>query len=353
MKKLKFFAFFVLGLVTWCGSVYAAKKRTDYRPRVEKALEDDSPRIFFEPELVEPILAMAYAVNPEYNFKHAARVYDQISASNDGEMALDDLFFVCMIAHQIPRQDMFDIEKRREMWPICVQEFIRPLLSTAQETAILDDNLTELYDGTIQDQPCTPSEKDDTRSVLNMLCTSGKHSFDPAFEKAMDTKFRTEGGCADVGDGNGITCYGLSSRWNKEVLEPGFSRAMAEDIAYKRYYKNYNIDKLPDAIRGDVFMALWGTGSAKASIGLLQNVLDVPRTNKVDEATITAARNYNGRNLRKQFLKARWTRMKTNGTFSNGWAKAFLIYLKNGCHTVTSDPLERNAQTVAECKKHL
>lgn len=325
----------------------------DYKSRLESVL-DERPRIFFEPEIAEYILQTSF-LGLEYDTKRAAKIYDEIAGANGGGMSVDDLFFVCMVAHKMSQKEMFSKDERRKIWPVCVQEFIAPLLSTAKDTAIMDDYLVEFYDGTLQNQPCTPPQVDST--VLNMICTSGKYSFDPAFEKAMITKFRTEGGCANVQDGNGTTCFGVAGRYYPQVYrtDPPFTRAEAEDIAYENYYKKYDIDRLPDAIRGDVFMALWGTGKPGTSIGLLQNVLGVPETNKVDDATIMAARNYNGGkgNLRKKFLKARWARMKNNNNFSNGWAKAFLVYMKNGCHTITTDPLERNAETVAECDNHL
>ena len=194
------------------------------------------------------------------------------------------------------------------------------------------------YDGTKIGQGCTkPSAGAGVFS--NEILTTGRYAtVSPAFEKAMITKFRTEGGCVNhPEDAGGYTCYGVSSKYFPQVKNPGFSRADAEDIAYNNFYKKYHLDQLPDAISGDVFMALWGTGSRPASIGVLQNLLGVPQTNVVDDATINAAKTYQG-DLRTQFLDKRQERFtQGQAVFRQGWLNALDVYRANGCHTVAGE----------------
>ena len=105
------------------------------------------------------------------------------------------------------------------------------------------------------------------------------------------------------------------------------------------YYKKYELDKLPDAISGDVFMAMWGMGRAN-SIGLLQRILGVPQTNLVDETTINAAKNYTG-NLRTEFLDAREQMFRAGQKeFRQGWLNALDLYRSNGCHTIAHENLQ-------------
>ena len=192
------------------------------------------------------------------------------------------------------------------------------------------------YDGTKIGQACTPPSES-AGNFSGAILTTGRYAAYPAFEKAMITKFRTEGGCVDhPADSGGYTCYGVSSKYFPQVRKPGFSRADAEDIAFNNYYKKYNLDRLPDAISGDVFMAMWGMGRDK-SIGLLQQILGVPKTNIVDDATVDAAINYKG-NLRSEFLDAREKLFKSGQReFQQGWLNALDVYRANGCHTVAGE----------------
>ena len=195
------------------------------------------------------------------------------------------------------------------------------------------------YDGTKIGGPCTKASASGGTFVSNVYVT-GRYADHPAFEKAMITKFRTEGGCGShPEDANGLTCYGVSSRYFPQVKKPGFSRADAEDIAWNAFWKRHNIGKLPDAISGDVFMALWGTGSKKKSIGKLQEMLGLENTGVVDDATVEAAKNYKG-DLRTQYLDYR-ERMFRNGnpTFRRGWLNGLALYRPNGCHTIVDKPL--------------
>lgn len=191
------------------------------------------------------------------------------------------------------------------------------------------------YDGTKIGGPCTnPSSS--ANDFTNQILTTGRYAQkSPAFEKAMITKFRTEGECGEhPADRGGYTCYGVSSVFFPQAKRPGFSRADAEDIAWNSFFKKYHLDLLPDAISGDVFMALWGTGSKKYSIGILQKILGLEPTGIVDEETINAAKNYSG-NLRTQFLDAREKQFKRGQSeFRTGWLNALDVYRANGCHTI-------------------
>ncbi len=192
------------------------------------------------------------------------------------------------------------------------------------------------YDGSRIGMACTKPSSSGGTFKSDILTTGRYASVSPAFEKAMITKFRTEGGCgAHPEDPGGYTCFGVSSRFFPAAKRPGFSRANAEDIAYNSFWKKHNIDKLPDAISGDVFMALWGTGSKKNSIGLLQDLLGVKKTGIVDNATITAAKNYTGSDLRTRFLDRREAQFRQGKkTFRRGWLNGLNLYRANGCHTI-------------------
>jgi lysozyme family protein len=190
------------------------------------------------------------------------------------------------------------------------------------------------YDGSKIGRACTPPSTSGG-TFTNKILTTGRYKKYPAFEKAMITKFRTEGTCGELpGDAGGYTCYGVSSKFFPQVKNKNFSRADAEDIAYNSFWHKHKIDKLPDAISGDVFMALWGTGSTKESIGVLQRLLGVEQTKVVDAATINAAKNYQG-DLRTQYLNEGEKFFKrANPTFRQGWLNALKLYRANGCHTI-------------------
>ncbi|MBP9999640.1 MAG: hypothetical protein KBT14_03015 [Proteobacteria bacterium] len=192
------------------------------------------------------------------------------------------------------------------------------------------------YDGTKIGGACTKPSSSAGKFTNEILTTGRYASISPAFEKAMITKFRTEGGCVNnPADKCGYTCFGVCATYFPQVKKKGFSRADAEDIAYNSFWKKHNLDKLPDAISGDVFMALWGTGSKPASIGLLQKILGVPQTSVVDKATIEAAKNYQG-DLRTKFLNARGEKFKHGQSeFSRGWLNSLQVYRANGCHTIS------------------
>lgn len=338
-------------------------KSEKYKEELATQLKADSVRVVFTPDTVLSAVTNLFPVSlptqqtliPEMNedmsddeisekAEQMLKLYDRV-IDEKGAVSADDLFKLC-------------VEMGITNVNICNDQFIKPMLEMDEyvNSKEFDSFFKEQYNGYAMNQACTPPESDfkdfGVYDVPNMVCTTGKYAqTDPAFEKAMITKFRLEGGCTDTqSDGCGRTCFGVCGKYHPEVKNPNFSRADAEKIAHDIYVSN-KINLLPDAIRGDVFMALWGTGQPKKSIGYLQEILGVPQTNIVDFATINAARTYNG-NLRKRFLARRWRALEKNKTFSGGWAKGILVYIANGCHTQPKTPLLRNSVTVKECGKY-
>lgn len=194
------------------------------------------------------------------------------------------------------------------------------------------------YDGTIWGGQCTASKNSST--FTNQSLTTGQFAqSDPAFEKAMNTVFRAEGGYVDDPyDSGGETKYGVSKNNNPDVDIKNLTRAGAEKIAYDRYYKKYNIDKLPDGIRGEVFQVGWACGPGVA-IKQLQGVLGVSKTGKIDNATINAAQNYKQDlraeylNVHKQYLIGITERKPTQKKFLKGWMNRTELIQNNGCHS--------------------
>ena len=345
----------------------APEQNTEPTPqqKVEAVLaaDDQMPMVYILPETVEVMLKDVYGGDkPDFNWDYlqAADYYDRVASDQDGVVSMYQLFMVCIIARgrsEVLGKYKSTADVVTNEWPICLEEFIQPLIELSEDASVLDNYLFEQYFGDAFNEPCTPSQK--RKSEPDMLCTSNKHANDPAFQKAMDTKFRKEGGCGDANDGKGLTCFGVAGFDHPEVYYEDFSRADAEEIAWSMYTRN-RINLLPDAIRGDVLMALWGTGNRERSIGYLQDVLGVARTNVVDEETIEAAKNYDGSaSLRKRFYQMRLQDWKTikNGKrwekYGKGWANAMLLYLENGCHTVPTNPLIRDKKSTGECAKHL
>jgi hypothetical protein len=194
------------------------------------------------------------------------------------------------------------------------------------------------YDGTIWGGQCTASKT--SSHFTNQSLTTGQFAqSDPVFEKAINTVFRAEGGYVnDPYDSGGETKYGVSKNNNPDVDVRNLTRAGAEQIAYQRYYKKYNIDRLPDGIRGEVFQVGWGCGPVVA-IKQLQGILGVPKTGAVDSATISAAQNYK-QDLRgqylgvhKQYLIGITERKPTQKKFLNGWMKRAQLVSEIGCHS--------------------
>ncbi len=193
--------------------------------------------------------------------------------------------------------------------------------------------------------PCTPPQHSD--HFPNKILTSGRYaSIDPAFEKAMIAVFRTEGECInDPDDTGGHTCYGISQNNNPEVDVRNITRADAEDIAYRKYYTNYNINQLPDNTRGNVFMLGWGAGTV-TGIHRFCKFLGIPEKNKIDSEIASAAENYNG-DIHNDFLDDQQqfyieiSKRGNNKKYLKGWMNRVKLMRENGCHTPTTHPITR------------
>lgn len=197
----------------------------------------------------------------------------------------------------------------------------------------------------IHDGPCTPPQR--SKHFVNQILTSGQYeSRDPAFEKAMITTFRTEGGCGNhPSDSGGYTCYGISQNNNPEIDVRNITRADAENIAFRKYYSAYGLDRLPDQIRGDVFMFGWAAGPV-TGIRHLCRVLDLPERNKIDDEIVRAVENYPG-DLHRDYMDDQQQYMidvshrGNNKVFLKGWMNRIRLIRDNGCHTPTTEPLSR------------
>ena len=192
---------------------------------------------------------------------------------------------------------------------------------------------------------CYPAAKD--RHFPNIIYTTGKYeNIHPAFEKGLITVFRKEGGCGTIkNDPCGYTCYGIGSspKCSGVVVR---SRAEAEEIYYNRYWKNYRIDKLPDVIATDIFLACMASGPGTA-LSQFRKFLGLPKkTSAVDNEMINAVNNYKSdihndwMDYRDKFLQD-VARRRYNGSVSRGYKNSIELKRKNGCHVRPSEPLYR------------
>ena len=167
----------------------------------------------------------------------------------------------------------------------------------------------------------------------------------PPFEKAMITVFRKEGKCGTIkGDPCGYTCYGIGSKcMNIDVSK--LTRADAEKIYHDRFWAKYNINKLPDVIAGDVFLAGMGSGPCTA-IQQFRKFLGFSKSCKIDDAVVRAAENYPGDihndwlDVRQKFLIEVAERKYQNRVLK-GWMNGIQLKRENGCHVIPADPLYR------------
>ena len=192
---------------------------------------------------------------------------------------------------------------------------------------------------------CTPPQR--SSHFTNKILTTGKYAnIDPAFEKAMITTFRTEGECSnDPDDSGGYTCYGISQKNNPEIDVSKITRADAEDIAYRKYYTQYNINKLPDNSRGNVFMLGWA-GGPSTGIRKFCKFLGISERNTVDDSVVNAAANYSG-DIHNDFLDAQQqfyidvAKRNNNQKFLKGWMNRVRLMRENGCHSPATQPITR------------
>ena len=165
----------------------------------------------------------------------------------------------------------------------------------------------------------------------------------PAFEKGLITVFRKEGKCGKIrGDHCGYTCYGISECAGVRVS----SRAEAEEVYYKQYWKPKKFERLPDVIASDVFVAAVWSGNGTA-MQHLRDFLGLPiKSTPVDNEVVKAINNYQGDiyndwiNYREAFLMD-VARRRYNGSVSNGFRNAIELKRKNGCHVRPTEPLYR------------
>ena len=192
---------------------------------------------------------------------------------------------------------------------------------------------------------CYPAAKDN--HFVNKILTTGKYeNIHPALEKGLITVFRKEGGCGTIkNDPCGYTCYGIGSGKNCTGIVVN-SRAEAEDVYYNRYWKNYGIDKLPDVIATDIFLASMASGPGTA-LSQFRTFLGLSKkSSPVDYEMIKAVNNYSGdihndwMNKRDAFLQD-VARRRYNGSVSRGYKNAIEIKRKNGCHVRPTEPLYR------------
>jgi len=194
---------------------------------------------------------------------------------------------------------------------------------------------------------CTPPERSDW--WRNDIQTTGQYAnSEAAFEKFMITAFRKEGACGShPNDRGGYTCYGCASNGLCAGVDfATITRAKVEDLAYSKIYKQYNIDKLPDAFRGYAMWGIWGSGPV-TGIHLFQDALGVPRSNKIDDTTIRAAESYVGdfadvyTRGREKFFYDIVNRDPSQKVFLNGWLNGLKLLKPSGCHVVPNNPIYR------------
>ena len=210
---------------------------------------------------------------------------------------------------------------------------------------VISQTITQPQNNNAFNGQCTPPQR--SNHFPNKILTSGKYAnIDPAFEKAMITIFRTEGECGhDPDDSGGYTCYGVSQNNNPEVDVRNITRADAEDIAYKKYYTQYDINKLPDTSRGNVFILGWAGGTV-TGIRRFCKFLGIPQRDKIDDTVVSAAMNYPG-DIHNDFLDNQQqfyidvSKRGNNKKFLKGWMNRVQLMRENGCHTETTAPLTR------------
>ena len=182
----------------------------------------------------------------------------------------------------------------------------------------------------------------------NKVLTTGQYEQQlPPFEKALITVFRKEGKCGKIeNDRCGWTCFGISQcNGLTEQQVKRLTRADAEKIYYNKYWKAYGIDKLPDVISGDVFLAGMGSGPATA-VRQFRRFLKLKDGNRVDDSVVNAVKNYNGDihndwlDVRQAFL-VKVAKEKYHNKVLKGWMNGIKLKRENGCHVVPEKPLYR------------
>lgn len=182
---------------------------------------------------------------------------------------------------------------------------------------------------------CYPAARDN--NFANKIYTTGRYEhISPAFEKGLMTVFRKEGRCGTIkNDPCGYTCYGIgsSSKCSGVVVK---NRTEAEDVYYNRFWKKYHLERLPDVISTDIFLAGMASGPSTA-IKQFSRFLGISPTTSINDDMINAVKNYTGDihnrwlDKRDEFLQ-RVARERYNGSVSRGYKNAITLKRKNGCH---------------------
>ncbi len=239
----------------------------------------------------------------------------------------------------IPQQQVAPQQQKPQQQPMVPQQQTPSTAPQPQTSSTYTKNNIS-FNG-----PCTPPQR--SKIFVNKILTSGQYAqSDPAFEKAMITVFRTEGECSnDPDDAGGYTCYGISQKNNPEVDVRNITRADAERIGYNKYYTKYNMNTLPDNLRGNVFMLGWASGPATA-VKKFCKFLKIPERTKIDENIVLAATSYPG-DIHNDFLddQQNWyiqvSKKGNNKKFLKGWMNRVQLMRENGCHTPTTEPITR------------
>ena len=193
---------------------------------------------------------------------------------------------------------------------------------------------------------CYPPDHDN--NFGDKILTTGKYEhIYPAFEKGLITVFRKEGECGTIkNDPCGYTCYGIGSGSKCSGVTVN-SIAEAEDFYHDRYWKKYKIDRLPDVISADIFIACMASGPGTA-LSQFRKFLGLPKkSSSVDDEMINAVKNYNGdihndwMDVRDKFLQD-VAHKSYKGSVSKGYKNAIELKRKNGCHVRPKNPIYRN-----------
>ena len=305
----------------------------------EVAVVDADAKVLYVNFVVAEHLLGIWAEEPGFDAEKAKNEWNLIAEQGGGLLSKLDVYVICAKGFGVDANSVNDTVIKK-----CTAVY-NQLEYFLKESTFIEELNIEKYDGT-KTGTCTPSIR--VKGKKDKLCSGSSYAKkDSVFQKIMDTKFRKEGGCAYAADKNCLTCYGVASKYHevgelktdKTGDDMFFNRNDAEWIAYERFYKgndstSYDMSRLPAAIRGDVFMAKWGTGNNAKSIGYLQSILGVKQTDTINDETVAAARNYKG-DLRRLFLQMRWLkgRMYANKNNANGWKNAFKVYARNGCYS--------------------
>lgn len=287
--------------------------------------KDGENAILFDPSIAEVVL-------PEHfegqNLNNAIALYEELASKNQGYLSARNLMSICLAGH-----GSFSINN----FFSCKNNFIKDMIEYTRDAQPV--YTIGLADYNSFNQSCTPAISYPDGRVTDLYCPpSNKYDNDPAFQKAWAIQLRIEAPvCADVGDGAGITCFGVTERYFKDsVNNPEFSIYDAQDIAYNNFYKNYKFNQLPDALRGDFFSSAFnqGYGTAKELVKAMQAIVGTEADGYLGPKTFQAIKNYKGPDLRQQITAKRWALHKSaNGfdTYGKGWAVQDMTVLEHGC----------------------